>query len=134
MAEQHIRSGTKSLIWRITGIIVLAIVTYAFTRNWIQTGLITVIHHLIFLFVFYLHERIWLRFPIKRYLVQSILKCFTYETLCGNIIHAIITYLVTGDIRQTTQITLVYVGIKHLMYVLNELGWKKIKWGISHAE
>ena len=133
MGERRMRSGTKSVIWRIVGVIILALITYAFTRNWIQTGFVTFIHHAAFLLVFYLHERIWLRFPIKRYWLQSLLKMITYETLLGNLILGTITYLITGDVRQMSMITISYIGIKHFAYVINEFIWKKIKWGTSHV-
>ena len=128
--EIKTRSAIKSILWRILGIIILASVTYFYTQKWIQTGLITVIHHGIFLFVFYFHERLWLK--IKRpinYTARSLAKMFTYETLCGNIILGTITYLITGSWKQMTAITLTYIGIKHLTYVLNEFVWKKIKLG-----
>lgn len=122
--ESHFRSGTKSIVWRITGVFILAVITYAFTRHWIQTGLITFIHHGIFLIVFYLHERFWLRFPIKQYFTQSVVKVITYETFLGNVILGTITYLVTGSIKQMTAITLTYISIKHIVYVINEYVWK----------
>lgn len=123
--ETRLRSGVKSVIWRITGVIILAIITYAFTRSWIQTGLITFLHHGIFLIVFYLHERIWLRFPIKNLMHQSLVKMFTYETLCGNLILGTITYAVTGNFKQMTAVTLTYIGIKHICYIANEFVWKR---------
>ena len=128
--EIKTRSAIKSILWRILGVIILASVTYFYTRKWITTSLITVIHHGVFLFVFYFHERIWLKIkhPIN-YTARSIAKMFTYETLAGNIILGTITYLITGSWKQMTAITLTYIGIKHLTYVLNEFVWKKIKLG-----
>ena len=123
------RSALKSFIWRIVGVVVLAAVTYGYTGNWITTGLVTVIHHAVFLLVFYLHERMWLKIKLENILWRSLAKMFTYETLCGNIILGTITYLITGDWKQMTAITLTYIGIKHVIYVWNEFIWKKIKWG-----
>jgi len=123
--ETKLRSATKSVIWRITGVVILAIITYLFTGNWMQTGLITIIHHGVFLFVFYFHERIWLLVPQVKMFRRSLWKMFTYETLLGNIILGLITYFVTGDVKAMTGITLTYIGIKHLCYVLNEYVWKK---------
>ena len=136
MAETRIRSGWKSVIWRLVGVIILATITYAYTGNWIQTGLVTVIHHLVFLLVFYLHERIWLKVDYlwNSLWAKSLCKMFTYETLCGNIILGLITYLVTGDAKQMTAITLTYIGIKHLVYIWNEFIWDKIKWGKDSVE
>ena len=128
--ENRIRSTSKSMIWRLVGVLILATVIYAYTREWIQTGLITVIHHGIFLFVFYFHERLWLRVKrIRDITTRSILKMLTYETLCGNIILGAISYLITGNWKQMTAITLTYIGIKHIVYIFNEFVWDKIKIG-----
>jgi len=119
------KSATKSIIWRIVGVIVLAAVTYFYTQSWITTGLVTIIHHFVFLFVFYFHERIWLKFKTTG-LKRKICKMFTYETLCGNIILGIITLAITGSWKAMTAITLTYIGIKHVIYIFNEFIWEKI--------
>lgn len=130
MNETHIRSASKSVIWRIAGVLILAAVTYAYTRHWIQTGLITLLHHGIFLIVFYFHERLWLKVKkIQNLTARSIFKMFTYETFCGNLILGMITYTITGSWQQMTAITLTYIGIKHVLYVFNEFIWGKIKIG-----
>ena len=122
--ETKIRSAIKSVLWRIMGVLILGGVTYFYTKHWVQTGLITVIHHGVFLFVFYFHERIWLR--IKKPVgltARSIAKMFTYETLLGNLILGAITYCITGSWKQMTAITITYIGIKHITYILNEFVW-----------
>lgn len=129
MEELKKRSALKSFIWRIVGVVVLAAVTYGWTGNWITTGLVTVIHHTVFLLVFYLHERAWLRIKLDNMMWRSIAKMLTYETLCGNVILGTITYMVTGSWKQMTAVTLTYIGIKHILYVWNEFIWKKVKWG-----
>jgi len=130
MNEMRIRSAGKSITWRIVGVLILATITHADTREWIQTGLITIIHHGIFLFVFYFHERLWLRIKrIQNLTTRSILKMLTYETLCGNIILGATSYLVTGNWKQVTAITLTYIGIKHVVYVFNEFVWDRVKRG-----
>ncbi len=131
MSEHRKRSALKSIIWRITGIVILAFITFIFTRSWIQTGLVTIIHHGVFLLVFYVHERIWLRIEVRDIFVRIILKMITYETICGNIILGTITYLVTGSWKSMTFITLSYIGTKHIIYIMNEFVWKEIKWGLN---
>ena len=123
--ETRLRSVVKSVIWRACGVIILALVTWIYTRNWMQVGLVTVIHHGIFLVVFYIHERVWLRFPVENMLTQSVLKMFTYETLCGNIILGTITCLITGSFTKMTAITLTYIGFKHVCYIINEFVWRR---------
>jgi uncharacterized membrane protein len=124
------KSVTKSIIWRIMGVIVLAAVTFAYTRNWIQTSWITVLHHGAFLVIFYFHERFW--FMIAKNWESKwkyILKMVTYETVLGNLVLGLITYIITGNVKQMTMITLTYIGIKHVMYFFNEIVWGKFKWG-----
>ena len=121
------RSLMKSIIWRIASVIILAIVTYAFTRSWITTGLVTLIHHAVFLVVFYFHERIWLKIKRIQGFWRKIYKTFTYEFLLGNIILGTITLLITGSWLAMTQITLTYIGIKHIMYIINEFIWEEKK-------
>ena len=127
--ENKKRSALKSLVWRIVGIITLAIITFVFTQSLVQTGLVTIIHHTVFLVVFYFHERLWLVINVQRLWLRSLLKMFTYETLAGNIILGIIMWLVTSDFKTMTAVTLTYIGFKHIMYVGNEFIWKNIKWG-----
>ena len=128
MEELKKRSALKSFIWRIVGVIVLAAVTFAYTGSWITTGLVTVIHHGVFLLVYYLHERSWLKIKLENMMWRSLAKMFTYETLCGNVILGTITYTITGSWKQMTAITLTYIGIKHVIYVWNEFIWKRVKW------
>ena len=135
MSEKHYRSMSKSIIWRLLGILILAIVTYAYTRSWIQTGLITFLHHFAFVFIFYFHERIWLRIKRPTSLrLRSIAKMFTYETLLGNIVLGMISLAVTGSWKEMTMITLTYIGIKHIVYIFNEFIWDRIKWGKGIAK
>lgn len=125
--DSHFKSITKSILWRITGVLILAAVTYFYTRSWITTSLVTFLHHGIFLIVFYLHERVWFKFKKPTGLKRKIAKMFTYETLLGNIILGLITYFVTGSWKSMTAITLTYIGIKHVVYILNEFVWKSDK-------
>lgn len=128
--ETKPRSATKSILWRIMGVVILATITYAYTREWMQTGAITFLHHSIFLWVFYFHERIWLKIKHPVNLIgRSIAKMFTYETLLGNIILGTITYCITGSWKQMTAITLTYIGTKHICYIFNEFIWKRIRRG-----
>lgn len=123
--ESKKRSAVKSIAWRIFGVIVLAAVTYGYTKEWITTGLVTVIHHASFLFIFYFHERAWLKTTWGSTLQRSLCKMLTYETLLGNIVLGLITLAITGSWKDMGQITVTYIGIKHVMYVLNEFVWKK---------
>ena len=128
MIEKHSRSMIKSIIWRIMGILILAGITFFFTGSWVVSILIAITHHTAFIFIYYFHERVWLKSKIggkKRYLM----KMFTYEIVLGNLVLGTISYIFTGSWTAVTLITLVYIGNKLWIYLLYEYVWNKIKWG-----
>jgi len=123
----HKLSVLKSIIWRIMGVIVLALVTYFFTRHWITTTYITFVHHTTFLLVFYLHERVWMKLYDKDTKWRRVAKAFTYEIILGMGIGGLIVYFFTGEWSKVTQITGTYTVIKLIMYYINEKVWAKIE-------
>lgn len=129
--ELKIRSWVKSAIWRLVGVVILASVTYFYTHKWIQTSWITFLHHGVFLFIFFAHERFWLHVDFTG-MKRKLLKMFTYETILGNFILGIICLIITGSVQKMTQITITYIAIKHVIYIFNEFIWEKIKWGKNH--
>jgi uncharacterized membrane protein len=123
-ASSHISSVGKSAVWRLMGVVVKALVTYVFTRNWITTSLITIVHHATFLVVFYLHERAWYRVKIDLGNRRNVLKAFTYEIILGMGIGGLIIYIFTDSWLQVTYQTLVYTAIKLVMYYFYDRVWK----------
>lgn len=122
--DSHRKSILKSIIWRLMGIVWLALITWIFTRSLVQTSLITLIHHGIFLVVFYLHERCWIKCDWKPK-VKYACKAITYEIILGNLILGVITYLITGSVKEMSLITLVYIQTKLIMYFFYDWVWSK---------
>lgn len=132
--ETHIRSMTKSIIWRLLGVLVLAIVTYTVTRNWIQTGLISFIHHGTFLVIYYLHERAWCRITKIQGKKRRILRAFTYEIILGHLVLGIITWVITGSWLSVTLVTIIYIENKLWIYFVYDWIWDRISWGTTEVE
>jgi len=125
--EKHKRSLIKSVVWRIIGILFLALVTYIYTRNWITTSLVTILHHGTFIVVYYLHERFWLKIRWdSRY--RPFARVVTYEVILGNVILGIITLSLTGSLQTMTLITLTYICNKYWMYIVYDYIWSKVSW------
>lgn len=120
--NSHKKSILKSIVWRILGVLILTAVVYFFTKNWVVTGLIAIIHHATFLLVFYLHERIWQKSKVK---FKEIIKAFTYEIILGMGLGGLIVLLVTGRWSAVTQITITYTIIKIIIYYFYEKIWTK---------
>lgn len=133
--ETHTRSGLKSFIWRIVGVVILASITYFYTHKWIQTSLITVIHHGIFLVVYYLHERLWLWIGDKvKGKKRYFFRVFLYEIILGQGILGIISFIVTGNLQIASLITITYIGNKLWIYFVYDKLWEKIQWGINKVK
>ena len=122
--DSHKKSIKKSITWRIIGVFWLAGITWIFTHSWVAVGLITFIHHGIFLIVFYLHERAWVKSKMKSK-VKYAVKAVTYEIVLGNLILGIITYWITGDVKEMTAITLTYIQSKLILYYIYDWFWSK---------
>ena len=120
----HLSSASKSIVWRIMGVVVKAAVAYAFTRSWLITSLITVTHHAVFLVVFYLHERAWYRYKKDIGKWRNIYKSFTYEIVLGMGLGGLIIYLFTQNWMQVTYQTITYTVIKIVMYYFYDRVWK----------
>lgn len=123
--DSHKKSIAKSVIWRILGVLILASVVYFFTREWITTGLITIIHHATFLIVFYLHDRVWLKIEKFKGKTRRIIKALTYEVVLGMGLGGFIVLMVTGRWSAVTQITITYTIIKIITYFYYEKIWTK---------
>jgi len=127
--ESHKRSVTRSVIWRIFGVLFLAFVTYMYTGNWITTTLVTVLHHGTFIFVYYIHERFWLKIGwLRNSGWKPIVRVATYEIILGNLVLGIITFSLTGSLHTMTAITLTYICNKYWIYYAYDYIWSKIKW------
>lgn len=124
MTKSRLSSASKSIVWRVMGVIVKAFVTYIFTRDWIVTTEITVVHHGVFLVVFYLHERAWYHYQKDIGKWRNIIKSFIYEIILGMGIGGLIIYLFTQSWTQVTYQTLTYTAIKLVMYYFYDRIWK----------
>ena len=125
--ETRRRSFLRSAIWRVVGVALLASITYTVTENWITTSLVTVLHHGIFLVVYYLHERFWLKVGWDSKW-KPYARVATYEIILGNLILGIITLALTGDLQKMSQITFIYISNKYWMFYAYDWLWGKIKW------
>lgn len=63
MIDTNKRSFLKSISWRIIGITVLGTVSFLLTGSVKSAGLITIIHNVIQIIFYFLHEKIWKYIP-----------------------------------------------------------------------
>jgi len=125
--DRHIISFLKSIIWRILGIIILAIITYIYTRSWVTTTLITFFHHLAFIFIYYFHERFWFLVGDRvRGKKRALMRAFLYEIVLGHLVLGLISYILTGSWIQVSLITITYIENKLWFYIVFDWIWERI--------
>lgn len=61
-------------------------------------------------------------------LYRSIVKSVTWRVM-GIIILFLIAYVFTGSLEETASITVVFHGIRVVLYVVHERIWERVSWG-----
>ncbi len=148
MKESHLRSVIKGMTWRIIGTADTIFLSWIFTDN-IGTALkIGFIELFTKIFLFYIHERIWLYFqigkiksidtisestPEQKVLLKdkhwrSLIKGMSWRFF-GTLDTIIISFFVTHLITKALVIGFTEVFTKVGLYYLHERIWIKISWG-----
>ena len=148
-------SGAKSIGWRLLGILYLWIIALFTTGSLPISTALTVVHHTVFLGVFFLQDRVWMRIEWgKKYIIyyditrgqlpitfqqewistktRSLVKGFVYEIILAIPIMYLIGLLITGNLHYTLTITFIYTFSKVFLYqgydqLFDRLMYKLIK-------
>ena len=59
MIDTTKRSFVKAFSWRLLAVVLLAAVTFITTSDWETVGYVTLTYHLIQVFMYFFHERVW---------------------------------------------------------------------------
>ena len=137
--ESHIRSIIKGFSWRIIAtldtFLVVIVITCLFDQCSIQNAVkIGVIEFFLKLIIYYIHERVWLKF-IKSLTFskqESLLK-----TISWRFIATITTFLISGAILNDFNEIALFIALlelisKFILYYLHERIWIKIPLGLKH--
>ena len=144
MQENHIRSVIKGTTWRIVGTLDTIFLSWLITgqlNTAIKIGSIEVFTKI---FLFYIHERIWLKSNFGRERVQntnghfvkkdkhfrSLIKGVSWRFF-GTIDTMTIAFFVTGNYGKAFSIGAIEVFSKILLFYLHERVWHRIKLGTS---
>jgi uncharacterized membrane protein len=116
-------SALKSVLWRMIGVVILATITFFFTRHLIVTTKVTLTHHVVFIFIFYTHERLWAKMSRPNPPFRNIIKAIVYELFLGMSIGGIIVYFYTGSLSLASSVTVAYTIVKLVIYVMYDSLW-----------
>ena len=145
MKENHFRSIIKGASWRVVGTLDTMWLSFIFTGKGITALKIGGVELFTKIFLFYLHERIWMRLRFgtdevvedgtlikKEKHYRSVVKGISWRTI-GSLDTFWIALFVNSDSVHATQ-TAFYIAAtevitKVALFWLHERIWMKIKWG-----
>jgi uncharacterized membrane protein len=145
MQENHVRSVIKGASWRIVGTIDTIFLSFIYTGQVVKAFKIGGVELFTKIFLFYLHERVWMRLKFgteevkegneiiirdKHY--RSIIKGASWRVI-GSLDTFWIALVVNSDSAHPTQ-TAFYIAATEVitkigLFWLHERIWMRVKWG-----
>jgi len=143
MKEHHYRSVIKGATWRVWATADTILLSWLFTGQISSALKIGAVEVLTKIFLYYLHERIWMKFnwlrvreigpdgiPVtKDHHYRSVIKGTSYRFF-GTLDTIIIAFFVTGKYSQAFSIGFTEVFTKIGFFYLHERLWQKIPFGL----
>ncbi|MEO7357968.1 MAG: DUF2061 domain-containing protein [Ignavibacteria bacterium] len=146
--HSHKTSFLKSVSWRVIGTLDTILLSWLFTGQLSTALKIGGIELFTKIFLYYLHERIWISLKIGKTKVISEKGIVSYEDkhsrsfvkgiswrIVGTLDTIIIAFFVTGDYRKAFEIGFTEVFTKLILFYLHERLWMRItKTGIDQSD
>ncbi len=144
MKEKHYRSVVKGISWRMVGTMDTIFLSWLFTGSITSALKIGSIEVFTKIFLYYVHERIWLKLKYGREQVlnaegvyiqkdkhyRSVVKGMSWRFF-GTLDTIIIAFFVTGNHNTALSIGFTEVFTKVGLYYLHERLWYKVKFGLK---
>lgn len=144
MKENHLRSIIKGITWRIVGTLDTMMLSYLFTGSIGDAAKIAGTEVITKVFLFYLHERTWMRLSFwrrKSVLIDGTIEIIDHHKrslfkgiswrVVGTLDTIIIATFWTGDYSKALKIGFAEVFTKILLYYGHERLWLKVPFGRS---
>jgi uncharacterized membrane protein len=141
MKEHRKRSLAKGITWRVLASLDTLALSFLFTQNIINTFKIGTGELVSKLFLYYIHERVWLKSDFWRKEVtlgssiygidrrrRSFAKGLSWRII-GSLDTLFWAALITRSVTLTLGISLTEILTKFPLYYFHERGWNHIKWG-----
>lgn len=142
MKEKHARSIVKGTTWRIIGTLDTLFLSWLFTGSIGDASKIAGTEVFTKVFLYYLHERVWMRAHWLRNLKllpdgtqkwvdhhsRSLIKGVSWRVF-GTLDTILIALFWTGEFDKALKIGFAEVFTKILLYYLHERLWLRMKWG-----
>lgn len=125
----HKRHVAKTITWRILGTLDTVVLSWIITGNpftGIKIGFSEVITKM---FLYYVHERAWLRVKMAESRKRHIIKTFSWRFI-GTMDTILLSWLISGNPITGLKIGGLEVITKMVLYYLHERAWYRIDYGL----
>jgi len=127
--KRHI---AKTISWRLLGSFDTFIIVFLITDNISYSYNMLILEFFIKSFMYFFHERLWIRVKINLSIKRHIFKTFSWR-LIAVLTTLLISLIITNDIKIGTQITLIETLSKMILYFIHERIWYKTKFGLKNG-
>jgi uncharacterized membrane protein len=128
--ESHLRSVLKGVSWRIVGTIDTMVISFFVSGNALTALKIGFTEVFTKVFLFYLHERVWLYFVPNELQTKatSLIKAVSWRTV-GTIDTMVLAWYYTGNPVLGLKIGFAEVFTKIILFYLHDRLWAKVPIG-----
>lgn len=127
------RHLVKTVTWRIIGTIDTILLSWFITGNpftGLKIGFSEVLTKML---LYYLHERLWLKFNVNESRKRHLIKTISWRCI-GTLDTMLLSWLISGNPIMGLKIGALEVVSKMLLYYGHERIWYKINFGISERK
>ena len=134
IVETHLRTLTKTVLYRVLAIISVMLITLAFGGTGAQAGAMGLWVLIGGTLIYYIHDRVWLLFGWKQEqgddkIARSIVKTVIYRIIIMIIAFIAAKIVVTDSNSTAAAFTAAQMIVNLLLYYIIERVFNRISWG-----
>jgi uncharacterized membrane protein len=134
MKETHIRTVTKTVVYRVLSVIAIILLSLAFGASDAVAGALGLGAVVFGSIAYYIHDRVWLRFAWlasnnNESQLRSLIKSVTYRLIAMGIAFAMAKLFLTSSNSSAAAFTITQMAINFVLFFVVERVFNLIAWG-----
>ena len=134
MKETHIRTVTKTVVYRVLSVIAIILLSLAFGASDAVAGALGLGAVVLGTIAYYIHDRVWLRFAWltsdnSESRLRSLIKSVTYRLIAMGLAFAMAKLFLTSSNSAAAAFTIAQMAINFVLFFVVERVFNLIAWG-----
>lgn len=134
MKETHIRTVTKTVVYRVLSVIAIILLSLAFGASDAVAGALGLGAVVLGTIAYYIHDRVWLRFAWLtsdngESRLRSLIKSVTYRLIAMGLAFAMAKLFLTSSNSAAAAFTIAQMAINFVLFFVVERVFNLIAWG-----